>query len=93
MGSAALTTERFTFVRPASVEDAMAAAAEAGAGGRFWAGGTDLLLEWRRHVRPIGTCIDITGLAELRGLERVERETLVEVAAEKRFERRGGGAK
>ena len=69
MGSAALTTERFTFVRPASVADALAAAAEAGAGGRFWAGGTDLLLEWRRRVRPIGTCIDITGLTELRGLE------------------------
>jgi carbon-monoxide dehydrogenase medium subunit len=67
----AMTTEitRFAFLRPERVEDAVAAGATAGAGGRYWAGGTDLMLEWQRKQRQIDTSIDITGLAELRGIE------------------------
>lgn len=65
------TTEiaRFTYVRPTDLAAAVAAGAAAGPGGRYWAGGTDLMLEWQRKQRPIETSIDITGLTELRGIQ------------------------
>ena len=65
------TTEiaRFAFVRPDDVAAAVAAGAAAGQGGRFWAGGTDLMLEWQRKQRSIETSFDITGLSELRGID------------------------
>jgi aerobic carbon-monoxide dehydrogenase medium subunit len=65
--------KRVDYLRPASVADAVALKAEAGDHGCYWAGGTDLVLEWKRSQRVISHCIDLTHLDGLRGI-RVEED-------------------
>ncbi len=60
-----------TYVQPTRLGDALALLAEHGAGARLVAGGTDLLVELSRGIRPTETVIDISTIAELRGI-RVE---------------------
>jgi carbon-monoxide dehydrogenase medium subunit len=65
----------FTFERPASLSDALAALA-AGPGTKVLAGGQSLLLALKdRQARPAGL-IAITGLAELQGVRPAEDGTL-----------------
>jgi 4-hydroxybenzoyl-CoA reductase subunit beta len=57
----------FSLLRPRSIADAVAA--RAGAGHiRFLAGGTDLLPAMRRGLVQAETVIDLSGVAELRGI-------------------------
>lgn len=72
MSVSALALRRFEYLRPRSVEEAIRLKVESGNEARYWAGGTDIALEWKRKQRSISHCIDITRLNELRGIS-VER--------------------
>lgn len=52
----------FKYHRPTSAEQAIQLKVELGADAHFWAGGTDLQLEWMRGVTEVKNCIDITHL-------------------------------
>jgi len=55
-----------SYHRPATVAEALAILERDAAGARVVAGGTDLMVELRRGVRPAATLVDVTGLrAEL----------------------------
>ena len=55
-------------VRPTSVPEALAALAAHGASARIVAGGTDVLVELQRGVKPTSTLIDVSALRELKGV-------------------------
>jgi carbon-monoxide dehydrogenase medium subunit len=55
-------------VRPTSVSEALAALAAHGASARIVAGGTDVLVELQRGVKPTSTLIDVSALRELKGV-------------------------
>jgi xanthine dehydrogenase iron-sulfur cluster and FAD-binding subunit A len=57
-------------VRPASVPAALEALAARGAGARLVAGGTDVLVELQRGVKPTAALIDLSGLRELKYVRR-----------------------
>nr|BBH86258.1 hypothetical protein KTC_10090 [Thermosporothrix sp. COM3] len=57
-----------TIVRPTTLAEALEQLARYGDTARVVAGGTDVLVELQRGVKPTRTLIDITGLAELRYL-------------------------
>jgi carbon-monoxide dehydrogenase medium subunit len=54
--------------QPTSLDDALKLLREHGATARIVAGGTDVVVELSRGVRPTGTIIDISRLAELKGI-------------------------
>jgi carbon-monoxide dehydrogenase medium subunit len=56
----------FEYLRPTSPEGACAQKAKYKQKAQFWAGGTDLLLAWRRGAVEFDYCIDLTYLPELR---------------------------
>jgi len=70
-------TRSFQYLRPDSPREACEMKAKHGQHAVFWAGGTDLLLQWRRGAVDIDYCIDLSGLAELRQIRRGEEETIV----------------
>jgi carbon-monoxide dehydrogenase medium subunit len=55
-----------TYQRPATLADALSLLTAHGDRARVIAGGTDVLVELQRGIRPTQTLIDITGLAELK---------------------------
>jgi carbon-monoxide dehydrogenase medium subunit len=55
----------FQHLRPGSPREACELKAEHGGDAVFWAGGTDLLLQWRRGAIDFDYCIDLSGLEEL----------------------------
>ncbi len=57
-------------VRPTSVDEALAVLATQGAGARIVAGGTDVLVELQRGVKPAATLIDVSALRELKYVRR-----------------------
>lgn len=57
-------------VRPTSVPEALDLLASRGASARIVAGGTDVLVELQRGVKPTATLIDISALRELKGVHR-----------------------
>ena len=57
-------------VRPASVPAALEALAAHGGRARLVAGGTDVLVELQRGVKPTGTLIDLSALRELKYVRR-----------------------
>ena len=58
------------YLRPTTLEDALGELARAGPGTRLVAGGTDLMVELGRGVKPASALIDLTGLEdELRFIE------------------------
>ncbi len=59
----------FRYLRPNSAQEAAVLKAELGSGAVFWAGGTDLLLQWRRGSIEVGACIDLSGLDELHSID------------------------
>jgi xanthine dehydrogenase iron-sulfur cluster and FAD-binding subunit A len=63
-----------TVLRPASLAEALDALARHGATARIVAGGTDVLVELQRGVKPTETLIDVSALRELKYVRR-ERET------------------
>lgn len=54
-----------TFLQPISLDEALALAGEYGASARLIAGGTDVLVELPRGVKPTDTLIDLSALPEL----------------------------
>jgi probable selenate reductase FAD-binding subunit len=69
----------FQYLRPDSPEEACELKARNGRQAHFWAGGTDLLLEWRRGAVEIEYCIDLSYLSELRAIRLYDRE--IEIGA------------
>lgn len=66
-----------TYLQPHSLEEALQLLAEHASGARVVAGGTDLVVELSRGIRPTTTLIDITRIDSLRGIsERNDRITL-----------------
>jgi carbon-monoxide dehydrogenase medium subunit len=59
-------------IRPASLDEALDALATYGATGRIVAGGTDVLVELQRGVKPAATLIDISELREFAYVRRVD---------------------
>ncbi len=59
-----------TYFRPASLADALNLLAEARQSTRLVAGGTDVLVELSRGVRPTEALIDMSGLSELKYVRR-----------------------
>src|ERR1700736_2987676 len=57
-------------VRPASVAEALDVLANHGDGARIVAGGTDVLVELQRGVKPTATLIDVSALRELKYVRR-----------------------
>ena len=57
-----------TIFQPATVQDALALKARYGESARFLAGGTDVIVELSRGVRPTETIIDLSRIEELRGV-------------------------
>ena len=57
-----------TYHQPATLDDALRLTIELGASARVVAGGTDLIVELSRGVKPTSTLIDITRIAALRGI-------------------------
>jgi len=55
----------FEYLRPASVDEAVELKARHGAGAMYWAGGTDLMLDWNRRLVEPDRCIDLTHVPEL----------------------------
>ncbi|MGD0475105.1 MAG: FAD binding domain-containing protein [Candidatus Velthaea sp.] len=53
-------------IRPASLGEALQVLAEHGAAARIVAGGTDVLVELQRGIKPTRTLVDITGVRELK---------------------------
>jgi aerobic carbon-monoxide dehydrogenase medium subunit len=66
----------FDYLRPATVEDAVAALAEAGDEAKVLAGGQSLMPVLRLRLNAPSLVIDLGGLAQLRGV-RTEGDTLV----------------
>ena len=56
-------------IQPTSVDDAIALLAEFGSRARAVAGGTDVLVELQRGVKPAEVLVDLSALDELRGLD------------------------
>lgn len=65
-----------TYFRPTTTQELLGLLEQFQSEARLVAGGTDVLVELRRGIRPTRTLIDVTGIDELRGL-RVEGETLI----------------
>ena len=63
-----------TVLRPASLAEALDVLARHGETARIVAGGTDVLVELRRGVKPTETLIDLSALRELKYVRR-DRET------------------
>ncbi len=60
----------FTLHRPTTIEDALAHADE---GGRYLAGGTDLLVNTRRGIERPGAMVDLALVGELGGIEDTDK--------------------
>ena len=65
---------QFDYLRPDSIDAAIAMKARHGDRARYWAGGTDLMLQWRRGEVMIDHCIDLTHLSGLDGIEALPGE-------------------
>lgn len=58
----------FSFRRPATLEEALRIKADAGADGRFLAGGTDILPNLKRRHQRATTLVALSRIGELRGI-------------------------
>jgi len=64
----------FEYLRPASVGEGCEMKAELLSEARFIAGGTDLMLEWRRGAVPLSHVIDLSFISEMRVRATSSRE-------------------
>lgn len=67
----------FDYLRPHTVAEAVAMKAEHGNRACYWAGGTDLMLQWRSGEVDVDYCIDLTWVPELGGIEDGEGEVRI----------------
>ncbi len=61
----------FEYQRPQSPGEAVAIKSRYGDKASYWAGGTDIILQWHRSVRTVEQCIDLTHL----GLDYIREES------------------
>src|SRR3989304_7954265 len=62
---------RFSLARPGSLEEAFADFDRSGDDAAYLAGGTELLQVMKMGLGQFGTLIDLKGIAELRGIDRL----------------------
>ncbi|MCL1597821.1 MAG: xanthine dehydrogenase family protein subunit M [Actinomycetia bacterium] len=70
-------TRSFQHLRPDSPREACEMKAKHGSKAVFWAGGTDLLLQWRRGAIDFEYCIDVSGLGDLRQIRSSQGVTTI----------------
>jgi len=73
--------QAFTYLRPATVDEALGLLEEHGDKARLLAGGTDLVIELRNRWRTPEVVVDLKGIEELRPSIRIEGGRLVITAA------------
>jgi carbon-monoxide dehydrogenase medium subunit len=64
----------FEYQRPTTIADACELKAEHGPSARFLAGGTDLILNWRRGTVNFKRCIDLTFIPDLKYITQTETD-------------------
>lgn len=64
----------FEYQRPTTIAEACELKLEHGASARFLAGGTDLILNWRRGAVDFKNCIDLTFVPDLKRIDRTDTE-------------------
>jgi carbon-monoxide dehydrogenase medium subunit len=69
--------QSFQFLQPNSPQEACVLKAKYGRKAVFWAGGTDLILEWRRGVVNFEYCINLSNLNDLRYIRQEEKHTSI----------------
>ena len=67
----------FDYLRPRTVVEAIAMKAEHGDRACYWAGGTDLMLQWRSGEVDVDYCIDLTWIPDLDGIEAGDGEVRI----------------
>ena len=67
----------FNYLRPHTVGEAIAMKAEHGDRACYWAGGTDLMLQWRSGEVDVDYCIDLTRVPDLGGIENGDGEVRI----------------
>lgn len=68
-----------TYLQPESLDEALSLLAKHGQEARLVAGGTDIVVELSRGIRPTATLIDITRINDLHGID--ERSGLISLGA------------
>ncbi len=64
----------FDYQRPSTPLEAVQMRAQLGEKARYWAGGTDITLQWQRELAHPEHCIDLTSLSQLDYIEVDDRE-------------------
>jgi carbon-monoxide dehydrogenase medium subunit len=67
----------FEYLRPNSPVEACELKSKYKQEAIFWAGGTDLLLEWKRGARAFDYCIDLSYLSDLRYINSENGDTVI----------------
>jgi carbon-monoxide dehydrogenase medium subunit len=67
----------FKYLRPSSPQEACELKSKYGQEAVFWAGGTDLLLEWRQGAASFEYCIDLSYLSDLRYIRQDKGQTTI----------------
>ncbi len=70
-------TRSFQHLRPNTPREACELKVRHGGRAVFWAGGTDLLLQWRRGAIDFEYCIDLSGLSDLRQIRNNDGTTTI----------------
>jgi carbon-monoxide dehydrogenase medium subunit len=70
----------FEYHSPHSLQDAVALKSSLGPDAHFWAGGTDLVLKWKREVVRPAHCIDLTAIDGLRYVTQ-DDDSMVRIGA------------
>ena len=66
--------KKFEYIRAKTPEEACEIKAKYGQKARYLAGGTDLLVEWRRGLTEFKYCIDLTFISGLKYVKRTKKE-------------------
>ncbi|MBA7683068.1 Carbon monoxide dehydrogenase medium chain [subsurface metagenome] len=68
---------KFKYLRPSTSEEASKIKAEYGRRAKCLAGGTDLLLQWRRRETDFEYCLDLTFIPELKYIQNIKKELCI----------------
>ncbi len=67
----------FDYLKPGTAKEAVAMKAEHGSRACYWAGGTDLMLQWRDGLVDVDYCIDLTQVPELDFISAAENKVCI----------------
>jgi carbon-monoxide dehydrogenase medium subunit len=70
-------TRRFEYLRPSTPKEACEIKAQHGQLARYLAGGTDLLLDWRRGDTDFKYCIDLSFISDLKFIKQTQNELCI----------------